>query len=1213
MSAGKDWLYDTGSDSHICADKTAFICYDEYTPTEKPFEWVTSGGTKAKAQGYGKVKLSMLTKAGAINDIIFDAVYYPGIRFSIFGAEKGRKDLGIAYNGIDNTLCDTTNGDQVIGKIDIKHNLPWIRHYGLNPVVAAAISPQLAHRRLGHAGTPKLRINEARLDDTVSHTDGDEFNCEPCRLGKSKKVISRTPQVRAEKAGQFIHADLQHMEPTGIGGRRYTLVITDDASQARFVIHLKTKDQASPEMTTFAKTVKNCTGQYPQEWRIDGGLEFMTFYKWAKAEGLSVQPSAAYAHEQNGISEMSGQMLMRTARVMMIDAGAPAYLWPEALQTAAYINNRLRKPGSDQSLLEKWRHDLGMRELPTTLSHLRAWYCAAYVNIPPEKRVKAMKMKPRAWAGYLVGYEGENGHLFRIYNPASRKILVTRDVSFWEGDTTCRPLCDHPLDAPVSEPVNDFTQVEQEDVILHPSGINEPPRRLLPESTSIQAPRAPEPTLIPAPTMVNLPLRPFHQQPINFAPPRPDTLELPTLRFQPQVQPQVQHQAQPQHQHHAQRNRTALPRPMARIEEMPEFRGAPSSSPDPITEPPAAPQPRRTVERPPKKRLHRTGGDTGESRPQQSQTISPDPTSGQSSEDYPIMGERTIVEETPGPPPMPEATPLPTPPPALPGAFPAPILQPSLRRTSRSTAGKPAERYDSEDYGKYGTRKPSASAAMNDRWEDDIGETGLCFASTELRIKAHTIPIPTSYKAAMASDYADEWYKAMETQIGKITDAQAYKVVDRPSNARILPGKWVYDVKGDIDGYLKEFRARWVVCGNRQRHGYDFDESYAPVATDRAVKLYLCMIAKWRLKVKQFDMIAAYLNAAIDDRVVYMKQPTGFGDQNKVWLLVQALYGLKQAAFLWYDCFTEALAGLGFKPLPDDICVYIKHDASSYIIIYVDDALVAARSNQEIDDVLASLADKFKMKVFAPEKFLGCGIKFDDGLVILDQRAYAEEFVESQGMTNASPAVIPMSKGYVGSLIKTGEPTDEPRDEVQSPATLTKFVELVGKAAWLASKTRPDMALAVAKLQQRTTKATKDDIAAGKHLVRYVKGTLNAHLVFGASGDGLIGYVDTSFADNPDRKSTLGWMFFFNGTPISWISKKQAVPAGSSTQAEYMAYEDAVREAIFLAKLARDMGLRPFTHDSDEPAKNPENAVPICTDSDNAIILAGQKGYRRAT
>jgi len=38
ISAGKDWLYDTSSNSHIYADKIAFICYDEYGPTEKPYE-----------------------------------------------------------------------------------------------------------------------------------------------------------------------------------------------------------------------------------------------------------------------------------------------------------------------------------------------------------------------------------------------------------------------------------------------------------------------------------------------------------------------------------------------------------------------------------------------------------------------------------------------------------------------------------------------------------------------------------------------------------------------------------------------------------------------------------------------------------------------------------------------------------------------------------------------------------------------------------------------------------------------------------------------------------------------------------------------------------------------------------------------------------------------------------------------------------------------
>jgi hypothetical protein len=68
-------------------------------------------------------------------------------------------------------------------------------------------------------------------------------------------------------------------------------------------------------------------------------------------------------------------------------------------------------------------------------------------------------------------------------------------------------------------------------------------------------------------------------------------------------------------------------------------------------------------------------------------------------------------------------------------------------------------------------------------------------------------------------------------------------------------------------------------------------------------------------------------------------------------------------------------------------------------------------------------------------------------LVVLDQRAYAEEFLEAEGMLSASPYVIPMSKSYVASLVKTGELLDEPQPHGTSSNPLTKFTETVGKAA----------------------------------------------------------------------------------------------------------------------------------------------------------------------
>lgn len=56
-------------------------------------------------------------------------------------------------------------------------------------------------------------------------------------------------------------------------------------------------------------------------------------------------------------------------------------------------------------------------------------------------------------------------------------------------------------------------------------------------------------------------------------------------------------------------------------------------------------------------------------------------------------------------------------------------------------------------------------------------------------------------------------------------------------SSRILQGKWGFDTKADGQGTTTQYRARWVICGNCQRPGYDYDEAYAPVALDPSVKL----------------------------------------------------------------------------------------------------------------------------------------------------------------------------------------------------------------------------------------------------------------------------------------------------------------------------------------------------------------------------------------
>jgi hypothetical protein len=64
----------------------------------------------------------------------------------------------------------------------------------------------------------------------------------------------------------------------------------------------------------------------------------------------------------------------------------------------------------------------------------------------------------------------------------------------------------------------------------------------------------------------------------------------------------------------------------------------------------------------------------------------------------------------------------------------------------------------------------------------------------------------------------------------------------------------------------------------------------------------------------------------------------------------------------------------------------------------------------------------------------------------------------------------------------------------------------------------------------------------------------------------LLGYIDSSWADNLEkRQSTLGYIFFLGPkNPISWYSTLQKTIALSSTEAEYMALKEAGKEAIYL-------------------------------------------------
>ena len=119
---------------------------------------------------------------------------------------------------------------------------------------------------------------------------------------------------------------------------------------------------------------------------------------------------------------------------------------------------------------------------------------------------------------------------------------------------------------------------------------------------------------------------------------------------------------------------------------------------------------------------------------------------------------------------------------------------------------------------------------------------------------------------------------------------------------------------------------------------------------------------------------------------------------------------------------------------------------------------------------------------------------------------------------------------------------------------------------------------------------------AAKWILRYLHGTRNIGICFEGNNEEIdkfsIGYVDSDFANDLDkRRSTTGYVFTMAKGPICWRSILQPTVALSTTEAEYMAMAEAIKEAIWTLGLIEDLGVN-------------QHKLDVYCDSQSAIYLA---------
>jgi len=74
--------------------------------------------------------------------------------------------------------------------------------------------------------------------------------------------------------------------------------------------------------------------------------------------------------------------------------------------------------------------------------------------------------------------------------------------------------------------------------------------------------------------------------------------------------------------------------------------------------------------------------------------------------------------------------------------------------------------------------------------------------------------------------------------------------------------------------------------------------------------------------------------------------------------LKKSIYGLKQASRQWYLKFDQVISDFGFKENVDDQCIYHKFKESRFLVLYVDDILLAS------NDMALLLETKSSLKEF---------------------------------------------------------------------------------------------------------------------------------------------------------------------------------------------------------------------------------------------------------
>ena len=308
----------------------------------------------------------------------------------------------------------------------------------------------------------------------------------------------------------------------------------------------------------------------------------------------------------------------------------------------------------------------------------------------------------------------------------------------------------------------------------------------------------------------------------------------------------------------------------------------------------------------------------------------------------------------------------------------------------------------------------------------------------------------------------------------------------------------------------------------------------------------------------------------------YVEMPRGFREDGKVLRLNKALYGLKSAPVAFFRHLKANLEDVGFEQMIEvDPCLFVSEKV--ICLVYVDDMLLFAKDEKDIDDVIYKLRKEQHMAIEEEDDvagFLGVDIKknTDTGEITLKQVGLKKKIIEALGIDHL-PSVATPANCVLGKD-EHGEP----------PNCDFNYASVVGMAWYLYSHSCPEIGFAVSQLARFTFNPKRSHELAMIRLGQYLKGTLEEGMILKPmrlDEFRLDVYVDSDFMglygseqrNDPDNvRSRCGYVIFLNDVPVVWKSCLLDAVCLSTMMAEYYSLSLAMREVLPFQRLVQTVG-----------------------------------------